>query len=143
MSQPKAVNTAYSSAWIGFSLGENQRLAIHASELSGVGLDCPIKIFSGLPEGIVGITYYNGKIFPIIDCFNLLTKSQSNYALLIGLNKNIALDSEVAILVPSELVTFYVTNNQAPLVDHNNHSYQKFDLSNINLVQINQKKQAS
>lgn len=41
--------------------------AVDAAELAGVATACPFVVYPGLPEGVLGLIQWSGKVFPVID----------------------------------------------------------------------------
>lgn len=52
---------------------ENHTYAIEANQLLGTSDQCPFISYPGLPEKIIGITHFRGKIFPVFNFFNKST----------------------------------------------------------------------
>lgn len=43
--------------------------AVDAAELAGVATSCPFVNYPGLPEKVLGLVQWSGKVFPAIDAF--------------------------------------------------------------------------
>lgn len=87
--------------------------AIDAAELTGVATACPYVSYPGLPEGVLGLVHWSGKVFPVLDAFHLGTVDFRNCTFLFSLEDPNSPIREFAIAVPGG-VRVFLTVSEAP-----------------------------
>ena len=82
--------------------------AVDAAELAGVATACPHVTYPGLPESVLGLIHWSGKVFPVIDAFNLGSVDFRSCTFLFSLDNLKGQFKEIAIAVPDGVRVFFV-----------------------------------
>lgn len=92
---------------------DGQGYAVDAAELAGVASACPFVTYPGLPEKVVAIVQWSGRVFPVVDAFGAQKVNFESSTVLFSNEGLKGSFSEIAVPVPGQ-VRVYFPENSAP-----------------------------
>lgn len=92
----------------------HQGYAIEAAELAGVATGCPFVAYPGLPERVIGLVQWSGKVFPVVDVFNNPGANLHTSTILFSTEGVGGPFAEIAIAVPGAVRVFFAETSAPP-----------------------------
>jgi hypothetical protein len=86
---------------------DHQGYAVDAAELAGVATSCPFVTYPGLPEKVLGIIQWSGKVYPAIDAFGQPDIDLRTSTILFSNEGIKGTFSEIAVPVPGSVRVFF------------------------------------